>query len=89
MFQNRHRGDSGERLVRSARDMGEEIARARRAQGLLQADLAEISHVERSRLAKIEAGKSTKLIDQLRLLTDLLGLEIVIRERDPHRGGIE
>jgi transcriptional regulator with XRE-family HTH domain len=76
-----------DRTVRSGEELGKAIAEARRRQRLTQADLADIADVDRSRLAKIELGKSTTLLEQLFRLLDLLGLELVVRIRNPHRGG--
>lgn len=71
--------------VRSAKDLANAIAEARRRQHLTQADLAEAAELDRSRLAKIELGTSTTLLEQLLRLLNLLGLELVVRPRDPHR----
>jgi DNA-binding XRE family transcriptional regulator len=75
-----------ERPVRSAQELGKAIAETRRRQHLTQSDLADVAEVNRSRLTKIELGKTTTLLDQLFRLLNLLGLELVVRARNPHRG---
>ena len=61
--------DSPEWAIRSAADLGRAIAGVRNGRGLTQQQLAEEAGVERSYLARLEAGASTLAIERsLRLL---------------------
>jgi ribosome-binding protein aMBF1 (putative translation factor) len=62
--------------IRSSADIGRTVAEARRQRGLTQAQLAETSRVERTYLAKLEAGHTVKQIDRLLSLLRTLGVEL-------------
>lgn len=78
--------DRPDETVRSARELGEALRRARLAQGLTQEELADIAKLTRPHLVHIEKGKTTERLDQLFRLASLLGLELVVRPRRTHRG---
>lgn len=64
--------------VRSAEDFGRSIADIRRAQGLTQRELAAQGGLSRHWLAKLEAGRSTPVLDHLLRLTRRLGATVTI-----------
>lgn len=58
--------------IRAGADLGVAIAEARRAAGLTQVELAERAGLDRTYLARLEAGLSVLLLDRtLRLLRRL------------------
>jgi len=65
-------------VIRGGRDLGVAIAEARKARGLTQQQLAELSGVERSYLAKIESGLSVALLERSLRLLRRLGAQIVV-----------
>jgi len=65
-------------IVRSAEDFGRSIAEVRRSRGLTQGQLAELSGLSRSWLAKLEAGRSTPVLEHLLRLTRRLGVTITL-----------
>jgi transcriptional regulator with XRE-family HTH domain len=69
--------------VRRATDLGLAIADARRAAGLTQAQLAELTGVERTYLAKLEAGMKTLLLERTFRLLRRLGATLVIEYPGP------
>jgi transcriptional regulator with XRE-family HTH domain len=76
--------------IRRAEDLGLAVAEARRASGLTQVQLAEQSGVERTYLAKLEAGLNTLLLDRSLRLLHRLGARLVIEFPDtglPERSG--
>jgi transcriptional regulator with XRE-family HTH domain len=68
--------------VRRAEDLGLAVSEARRALGMTQAQLAEGSGVERTYLAKLEAGLSTLLLDRSLRLLRRLGARLVVELPD-------
>ena len=62
--------------IRSGRDLGRTIAEARRVRGLTQEQLAEQLGMERTYLARLEAGKSVKLLDRALLAMRHLGVDL-------------
>jgi transcriptional regulator with XRE-family HTH domain len=64
--------------VRSAEDLGRSIADIRHARGLTQSELAAQGGLSRPWLAKLEAGRSTPVLDHLLRLTRRLGATITI-----------
>ncbi|MBM4292498.1 MAG: helix-turn-helix transcriptional regulator [Deltaproteobacteria bacterium] len=67
-------------LTQSA-EAGELLKARRRAQGVTQELLADYSGVSRVSITKIERGGDLRLSTLLRL-TQLLGLEVIIKPRD-------
>jgi transcriptional regulator with XRE-family HTH domain len=68
--------------IRRAEDLGMAVSEARRAFGLTQVQLAEQSGVERTYLAKLEAGLSTLLLDRTLRLLRRLGARLVVEIPD-------
>lgn len=64
--------------VRSAEDFGRSIAEIRRVRGLTQRELAAMGGLSRHWLAKLEAGRSTPVLEHLLRLTRRLGATITI-----------
>jgi transcriptional regulator with XRE-family HTH domain len=69
-------------VIRRAEDLGLAVSEARRTLGLTQAQLAEQSSIERTYLAKLEAGASTLLLDRSLRLLRRLGARIVVELPD-------
>ena len=65
-------------IVRSGGDFGRAIAELRHAHGLTQSELAEQGGLSRPWLAKLEAGRSTPVLDHLLRLTRRLGATVTI-----------
>lgn len=63
-------------VVRSGADIGRTIAEARRDRGLTQADLAGKTCIERTYLARVEAGHSTIQLDRVLDLLGALGVVV-------------
>lgn len=70
-------------VIRSGADLGRTIADLRRRRDETQADLAVAAGLPRSRVAKIEAGASTLLIDHVLRLLNRLGATVTVTAR-PH-----
>lgn len=62
--------------------MGLAVSEARRARGLTQVQLAEQTGVERTYLAKLEAGMNTLLVDRSLRLLRRLGARVVVELPD-------
>ncbi len=62
--------------IRAGRDLGPVIAEARRARGLTQDELAEQTGMERTYLARLEAGSSVQMLDRALLALRHLGVDI-------------
>jgi HTH-type transcriptional regulator/antitoxin HipB len=70
-------------VVRSPEDIGRTIADIRHRRALTQAELAEEAGISRHWLAKLEAGRSTPVLDHLLRLLRRLGATITITFEDP------
>ena len=68
--------------IRRAEDLGLAVSEARHARELTQAQLAEQSGVERTYLAKLEAGLSTLLLERTLRLLRRLGARLVVEIPD-------
>ncbi|HUP69045.1 MAG TPA: helix-turn-helix transcriptional regulator [Acidimicrobiales bacterium] len=68
--------------VRSGEDMGRAIAEIRHERGLTQAELAAQGGLSRNWLAKLEAGRSTPVLDHLLRLLRRLGATVTITFED-------
>lgn len=80
-------GDNrGTHSVRSAADLGAAIADARRDTGLTQQELARRAGISRPYLAQVEHGRTSRLLELLFDLLRLVGLELVVRRREPQDG---
>ena len=69
------------RHLLSREEAGAALKARRKEQGVTQAQLADYSGVSRVSLTKIERGGDLRLSTLLKL-TELLGLEVIIRPRD-------
>ena len=67
--------------IKQSLDVGELMRARRKAQGVTQTLLADYSGVSRVSITKIERGGDLKLSTLLKL-TELLGLEVIIKPRD-------
>jgi transcriptional regulator with XRE-family HTH domain len=68
--------------IRRAEDLGLAVSEARRGAGLTQVQLAEQLGVERTYLAKLEAGMNTLLLDRSLRLLRRLGARLVVELSD-------
>ncbi|OZI26062.1 transcriptional regulator [Bordetella genomosp. 9] len=73
-----------ETIVRTSEELGEVVRRARKAQQLMQIDLAGLGNTGNRFIVDVERGKPTLQLQKVLDLLDLIGLEIVVR---PKRGG--
>ena len=75
--------------IRRSEDLGLAVSEARRSAELTQTQLAEQSGVERTYLAKLEAGLSTLLLDRTLRLFRRLGVRLVVELPDDAGGGAD
>lgn len=68
--------------VMSAKDVGRLITQRRKSQHFTQADLAGLGNMGIRFLSELENGKGTVQFDKVMQVLDLLGLDVVILERD-------
>ncbi len=73
--------DSAIVFLADAQEIGAEVRRARREQGLKQEDLAFAAGVSRRLLQQVEAGKPTVRLDSLSKITQVLGLQLAFVPR--------
>lgn len=64
--------------IRSGADLGRAIAAVRADRGLTQADLARSVGMDRSWLAKLEAGRSATVLEHLLRLLRRLGATVTV-----------
>jgi transcriptional regulator with XRE-family HTH domain len=69
--------------LRSPADLGAAIAEARRRRGLSQEQLADFAGVERTYLARLEAGSSVLLLERALRLLRRLGAEVTVTMPSP------
>ncbi len=72
--------------MRSAEDFGRILRERRRVQKLSQEDLALLVDTHRNRIAELEHGTTTGRIALLLRTLNEVGLELVVRPRNVHRG---
>ncbi len=68
--------------VRSSEDVGRAIAEIRRTRDLTQQDLAADAGMRRDWLAKLESGRSNRVLEQLLRLLRRLGAQVTISYDD-------
>lgn len=68
--------------IRRAEDLGLAVSEARKGLGMTQKQLAEQSGVERTYLAKLEAGVNTLLLDRSLRLLRRLGARLLVEFPD-------
>ena len=73
-------------VVRSGDDLGRAIADIRRSRGLTQAELAATAGIERPYLAKIETGRSVRLLEHVLRILRRLGATVTITVSDRTEG---
>jgi transcriptional regulator with XRE-family HTH domain len=64
--------------VRTGADLGAALAEARRARSLTQQQLSVSANLDRTYLAKIEAGTSVQMLDRTLRLLRRLGAEVTV-----------
>lgn len=67
--------------VRSATDIGQIVREQRKAVGLRQTDLAGIGNTGNRLIVDIEKGKPTVQVQKVLDVLDLLGLELVVKQK--------
>jgi len=68
-------------IVRSGQDFGRAIAGLREVEGLTQAELAATTGIERTYLARLEAGHATQMVERLIEAVRALGAEMIVVHR--------
>ena len=68
-------------VVRSAADMGQVVRQQRQASSLRQIDLAGIGNTGNRLIVDIEKGKPTVQLQKVLDVLDLLGLELIVRQK--------
>lgn len=76
-------------LVRSSGDLGRAIADLRLERGLTQSALAESVQLDRTYLARLEAGASVLLLDRALRLVRRLGAEVTVTLPDDDQGAAD
>ncbi|CUJ66149.1 MULTISPECIES: helix-turn-helix domain-containing protein [Achromobacter] len=69
--------------IHTAAELGELVKGVRRAQGLLQADLAGLSGTGNRFVGELERGKPTLQLQKVLDMLDLLGLEVQVVPKRP------
>lgn len=69
--------------VRTGSDLGAAVAEARHARSMTQRELAELVNLDRTYLARIEAGISVQMLDRTLRLLRRLGAEVTVTLPDP------
>jgi transcriptional regulator with XRE-family HTH domain len=69
-------------VINSAKDFGRTLAGVRRAHGLTQKNLAEMTGMHRSYLAGLESDSETLELQRLMLALKRLGAEITVTLKD-------
>ena len=68
-------------VVRSAAGLGQAVRRQRQASNLRQIDLAGIGNTGNRLIVDVEKGKPTVQLQKVLDLLDLLGLELIVRQK--------
>lgn len=68
-------------VVRSAADLGQVVRQQRQASSLRQIDLAGIGNTGNRLIVDIEKGKPTVQLQKVLDVLDLLGLELIVRQK--------
>jgi len=67
--------------IKSAKDIGEIVTRYRKIQQLTQVELAGLAQTGTRFISELENGKGTIQFDKVMHILDLLGIEIIAKER--------
>ncbi len=70
-----------QQLITTPTQLGEILRSRRRARQIPQQELADKLGISQSRLSTLEGEPSSLTLDRLLALTNLLGLELVLKER--------
>jgi transcriptional regulator with XRE-family HTH domain len=65
-------------VINYAKDFGKTVAGVRRARGLTQGELAELTGIDRTYLAKLESGSGTVELQRLVLALRRMGAEVFV-----------
>ncbi|MBS3964864.1 MAG: helix-turn-helix transcriptional regulator [Methylomonas sp.] len=68
--------------IQNAMDLGKIAASQRKAQGLTQSDLAGLAQTGTRFISDLENGKGTVQFDKVMHILNLLGLDVVIMDRE-------
>lgn len=68
--------------IHTAADVGRMVAARRKAQGLTQAELAALGQLGTRFVSELERGKGTVQFDKVMQVLALLGLSLVVGERN-------
>lgn len=69
--------------IQNAMDLGQIVAHQRKAQALTQADLAGLAQTGTRFISDLENGKGTVQFDKVMHILNLLGLDVIIVDRQP------
>ena len=69
--------------IQNAMELGQIVASQRKVQGLTQSDLAGLAQTGTRFISDLENGKGTVQFDKVMHILNLLGLDVVIRDRQP------
>lgn len=69
--------------VKNAMDLGRIVAHQRKAQALTQTDLAGLAQTGTRFISDLENGKGTVQFDKVMHILNLLGLDVIIADRQP------
>jgi len=67
--------------IQNAMELGKMVASQRKAQGLTQSDLAGLAQTGTRFISDLENGKGTVQFDKVMQILNLLGLDVVIMDR--------
>lgn len=67
--------------IQNAMELGKMVANQRKAQGLTQSDLAGLAQTGTRFISDLENGKGTVQFDKVMHILNLLGLDVVIMDR--------
>lgn len=67
--------------IQNAMELGQIVASQRKAQGLTQSDLAGLAQTGTRFISDLENGKGTVQFDKVMHILNLLGLDVVIMDR--------
>jgi transcriptional regulator with XRE-family HTH domain len=65
-------------IVRRGEDLGQALAEVRAARGLTQQQLADAAHVDRTYLARLEGGRSSRSLEHVLRALRQAGAEITV-----------
>lgn len=69
--------------IQNAMELGKMVASQRKAQGLTQSDLAGLAQTGTRFISDLENGKGTVQFDKVMHILNLLGLDVIIVDRQP------